>query len=358
MKSNKKKIYEYLLSNHHVTRIELAEYLGISKPATTKLVNNLIDSGYIYENQALTNNQVGRNKVELKINKQKNYLVGIMISNTETNVVITNIGQEIIIQKNFEYSALTKDILIEICAWANTAQKQFDNVLGVGVTFPGIVEEDQCMNLKVVDCDNPCVLIRESFDIKVLFSNNVVAIAKYINIFLKQEDFFIVKYGPGIGGNFMINNSVYMGRHHLSGEFGHINWLQGDGVYCEICEDNVCLESKVGYKNLYYQLTGNLKNNVHTEDIILAIDETNVHILVENFQKIGFAISTLARSIDLSSIILTGGLFQVEKYFKIMKNILIDDYMLGEYYNIKNIAEYEKVKMIASTVLVLNEIAL
>lgn len=358
MKSNKYKIYQYILSNKTASRVELAEYLNISKPATTKLVNSLIELDYIYENKHVENKQVGRNKVELMINPNRLFIAGIEINKTEATVVITDITRKIMYEDVITYSHLTKDVLYSLCNKVNKKLHNYKNVVGVGITFPGIVVGDECVSLSVKDCENPCQYIKQILNYETRFSNNVNAIAKHINIFENQENFFIVKYGPGIGGNFMINDSLYLGKHNLSGEFGHIEWVEGSGSYCEICSNNKCLESIVGYQNLFEKLTNEKKENVHTADIINAVNDDNWDVVAEVFKKICFAINAVARTIDLDSILLMGGLFEDDRFFNLLKDVINNNYSLGSLYNINRVDNYSFIKKVAPTILLMDVIEL
>lgn len=355
MKNNKNIVYEHILVNGSTNRLELACILNISKPATTKIVNNLIQCGLLYESKSITNNQVGRNKVDIRINDTYFNILGLDVDSKEATFTVANASLQIIYEYHFSYSKLSEIILEDICKVINNKLSSFPNVVGMGVTLRGKI--DTSLTTDENDVKGTIMrLISPKLQDATCFTNNVTALAEYLSLFEKKKNFFLVKYGPGIGGNFVIDGQVHEGANHSSGEFGHIDWRLGEGVHCLVCNTNKCLESRVSYQYLYSVLTNDIGENIHTSDIVALLNQTDSHILYDIFSNLAFAISTLAKSIDLKNIVIIGGLFANDIYFDQFEKILRKNYNLNSIYTIEKIKNYDFVKKVSPAASYLSKI--
>lgn len=134
-----------------------------------------------------------------------------------------------------------------------------DSILGVGIGSPGFVDRggtvvggaENLPGWKGMQIFTP---IKKQFGLQAVASNDVTVTALAESRFGAGKDLdnlVCLALGTGIGGGIVVNRRVYMGRHGMAGELGHI-CVEPDGLRCN-CGNNGCVEQ-------YASASGIVKN--------------------------------------------------------------------------------------------------
>ena len=242
-----------LLFENHSSRKSLAEDLGISSMAMTRISNDLINAGLVSENGVIKNNNIpGPNQINLIINKNSVFGVGIVLSAFKTEIGIVGANGEIVISDNIELSdisdgkkaiqTLTKKVrdLIDL--------KKIDNsrILGVGIS---VAADLDTLKKKILGAG---YLGWKPFDIKktvedylslptfiekipsaLILAETSIGCAKRLNNVL------LLHSSTVLGASLIINNEVVDGAYSKSGRIGHFNANKTE-LICS-CGRNDCL---------------------------------------------------------------------------------------------------------------------
>jgi predicted NBD/HSP70 family sugar kinase len=235
-----------------ISRIEIAQQLGIDKSTVTKIVSSLEEIGIIRAfAQGSAGPQGGRKPIQLEIAPKFGVAVGIEISTDGFLVTIVNLHGEILgsIQDTLDFTSIFDafDAAIE------KATPLIDSinlpVLGIGVGVPGIVNTDggaiiQSIPLMVRENTEFCSWAREKYNTPVYIENDArccclgeITIRRGVNIdnalFLLAE----IRKTTGsnesrknlsVGFGFILNGQTFYGNDFAAGEFRSILWEPGN----------------------------------------------------------------------------------------------------------------------------------
>ena len=89
-------ILNIIQKNGAVSRKEIIELSGLSWGGMTKIVNKLLENGYIIENEKeAASSSRGRTPTLLRINTGKNYIIGFDLNQMGLTAVVMNLTGEI-----------------------------------------------------------------------------------------------------------------------------------------------------------------------------------------------------------------------------------------------------------------------
>ena len=130
----------------------------------------------------------------------------------------------------------------------NLKDKNKVNIESIGIGVPGLVDGKsgiviECVNLNWKDIYLKDI-IEERLNIKTFIGNDatVAALAEYVSGSLKDSSTSIlVTLGTGIGGGFIIDEKIYLGKKGIASEIGHM--VIGENFYDCNCGRNGCFET-------------------------------------------------------------------------------------------------------------------
>ena len=201
----------------------------------------------------------------ITVNAAARYAVSVNICPLEirTSLIDLNgeIKDEISLKTEFatdsEYGVKVSE-LVENVIKANHISK--DNLLGVGITMPGVFNEDNSMiifspPLKVKNYKTENITKHIQYDYIVQNDARANAFADYWyshknenTVREELEEKLYLMVSDGVGGACVSNNTIMKGEHNRYGEFGHMTLYPG-GKKC-MCGRNGCLEGYVSTKNI------------------------------------------------------------------------------------------------------------
>lgn len=127
-----------------LSRADLATVTGLTKSTVSLLAQELIDEGWLTEDDALVTGSIGRRPTPLRLDTERLALVGVDLNAGRLDAVATSITGEVIArsQRSFDVTdvpqvvAVVADAIMEI---VKTVRAQGRTALGVGVAVPGPV---------------------------------------------------------------------------------------------------------------------------------------------------------------------------------------------------------------------------
>src|SRR5947209_8716107 len=249
-----------------ISRSELARRLGLNRSTVTDAFKPLITAGLLREELLPQTSGLGRNQgrppMGLSFNRAREFFIGVNIGVRRTQVGLTDLGGEIIIEDEFATpseprAALTliRAAVERLCARADGRKLKL-----IGVSVPGPTDAQRRRLLYAPHLGWRDVPIAEAIrgearapidgSVQVIVENDATATALYeARLRLRSEtgadlnDFILVRSGTGIGLGLVIGGEVYRGTGDgagLAGEFGHMTIVAG-GKPC-VCGNRGCWE--------------------------------------------------------------------------------------------------------------------
>ena len=359
-KNNKANILFILYNKGPMSRLQLANELGLTTASITQIINELIQENEVIEigNKSIT--RAGRPEILLEINVNQHIAIGVNIENDLTHISVCTLGNvleenvyktnEVIVDKN--PNILLEKIKETISNW------HYDRwPLGIGVGIVGIVENGISINSYGILPNNfgLKVLLEGHLGIPAVVSNNIHAQAKTL-LHSPKDNFMLVKHAPGIGCAIVTNGKVLGGELFNAGEIGH-TIVERKGIPCR-CGKQGCLEAYIAewhIEDLYYTKSG-VKLPVLEIYAKYDRDPIATEILDSCVDYIALAMVNSSMFLDPKKILVTGGIFNSKILFK---NILYKCRELGlsEEYSVELVDENINLKALGgATNIIMNKI--
>ncbi|TCW61201.1 ROK family transcriptional regulator [Treponema sp. J25] len=249
---NAARIVRCIWKHPGISRYEIAEQLHLERSTITHQVNRLLDLGLITEiAEGEAGPSGGRKPIQLGINKNYGYIIGIELQVETYSVVVVNLAGEVLSFKKVEKVMKPQtfiDDVIQIASDAAQTMGGFEKFLGVGIGMGGIIDSDQgiihySIPLHVTE---PFYFSREitaKTHIPFFIGNDANCCAWGELAFHKADGlknflFTLVQLrtgelakenygGLGVGFGIVIDSKVYTGTNYTAGEFRSAFWEEG-----------------------------------------------------------------------------------------------------------------------------------
>lgn len=230
---NKVKIMQLIRKQSEITQQEISTSLGLSHTTVNSYIQMLIDEGLV-EHAGIAASSGGRKPKKVKFIAEARYSFGVSIAPESICIILVNLLGEKIVQKSFSYGKEDSlnnvlnilKLFIEQIIEAKLLDRK--KILGVGIVFPGLVDDDKILleyipNLNV---KNYCLKeFEHDLGLKVYVENEANA-AAYAEQLMGNAtmggNFVYVSIAEGIGTGIIIEECIYKGRQKKAGEFGHM----------------------------------------------------------------------------------------------------------------------------------------
>ena len=268
-----------LLFENHCSRKSLAEDLGISSMAMTRISNDLINAGLVSENGFIENNNIpGPNQINLTINKNSVFGVGIVLSAFKTEIGIVGANGEIVISENIELNDISdgkKAILILIRKVQDLIKSNGivdSRILGVGISVAADLDSSKNKVLgagylgwkpfdikKTVEDHLSLPTFIEKIPSALILAETSIGCAKRLNNVL------LLHSSTVLGASLIINNEVVDGAYSKSGRIGHFNANKTE-LICS-CGRNDCLNCVASGWSILVE-AGLIKNKNYKPELV------------------------------------------------------------------------------------------
>ncbi|MCC8076385.1 MAG: ROK family transcriptional regulator [Clostridiales bacterium] len=249
-RQNCNRVFRYIYSSDTpVTKQDVAHSLNLSLPTVGQNLKELQEVGLL-ETQGTFDSTGGRKPRAIGVASNVKYSVGIMLSNYHIHIVCIDLRAKVVAQKtiahDFEDSdAYFQEIGLQLESFLDSNEIDRSRLLGVGIALPGIPDIDRgivTLSRTLSSKDISIAKLTEHIPYPCFVENdaNAGGVAEWWN-HQEHDNMVYLSIQRGVGGAVLLDGVRYMGRHHHSGEFGHMCIVPG-GQRC-LCGRRGCLEA-------------------------------------------------------------------------------------------------------------------
>ncbi|MHB1688046.1 MAG: ROK family protein [Ignavibacteriaceae bacterium] len=327
---NRTMILNIIREMQPISRSNIAKLTGLNKSTVSSIISELLSEDLIFE-QAIKDQNIGRNPINLYLKLNKYYVGAINIDSSITRFAVADIDGSLKGQSSIDTDSKNPEKFVELCI--NELLKLCDSLNvahleGLGISIAGIVDSKNLIvnfapNLGWEDFNIGEVIRRILPDIKNISVGNDAkssALAEFWfgNHEMNLSNFVFLSIGAGIGSGIVVENKLMNGEYQASGEFGHMIIFEG-GDLCA-CGNKGCWEAYASDRAIVSQYLakrpGKLDHNVDfmAQDIIELAkknDELSIEVLKQTGYYLGLGIANIIKAIDPHAIIIGGKITQV-----------------------------------------------
>ena len=259
-------IRKFIYQNSPVSRVEVAQELGLTTPTITGMVTPLIASGLLRETAAPAEEAkgAGRPRMMLEFVPEAYYSCGVDVGYSRINYILTDLlGNVVAIRRTEqtlgEYRKTLEILATQIPDFMDEAGVCREKLLGVGICLPGMVDGRAD---KIYDIFHESWIehslsaeLGQRLGVKVEVENNVrarVICAELFDRIVQAEPFAYFFVSFGVACQMIIDGKVLYGQSAAAGEIGH-TVVQRNGPVCPTCGNRGCLEALTGERAILQQ---------------------------------------------------------------------------------------------------------
>lgn len=253
-KNNRNIIFRYICKHGVVSNPDISYAVKMSLPTVTQNTKELIERGLIEETGELESTG-GRRAKALSVAANVRLAAGLDITKNHIGLLLTNLTGEILKYNRIFFPFADEDAYYitvneKMEEFLDEACADRERLLGIGISFPGIVDLDREMvvHSHILGVDSvPFASISRFFAYPCYFINDANAGAYAEGIRSESmERFFYISLSNTVGGAIFNDNGLVQGSGFRCGEVGHMTVIPGgEPCYCGKlgCLDAYCAAS-------------------------------------------------------------------------------------------------------------------
>ena len=255
---NRQMILNLVRRTGGMSRSELSSETGLSAAAVGFVVKELLESGYLIEEQP-RDSRSGRRPVPLRLNHEGHLAIGLKLGLHRLDCILTDMAMQPLDQQSTPLTSHEPEVVVEAArvavstVLARRKGRPQRPILGVGWSMPGrlAVEQGLCIrSLRFKWADVPIgPMLSEALGLPVFIEDDTLAygLAHYLfGLGQQQEVFSVLAVGEGLFYATVIAGQVWRGHLGNAGKVGHI-------VHAE--EGQVCECGRVGCLQTHFSVT-------------------------------------------------------------------------------------------------------
>jgi predicted NBD/HSP70 family sugar kinase/predicted transcriptional regulator len=255
-KRNRNSVFRYICSHGTVSNPDISYATQMSLPTVTQITKELVGQGLVEENGEFQSTG-GRRAKALSPAANARQAVGLDITKNHIAMVVSNLTGEILnyvrIYKPYAVGDVyCREINEELERFLDKSGAERDKILGVGISFPGIIDLEKGMiaGSHILGVESvPFDSISRFFSYPCYFLNDANAGAYAEGIRSGDRNrFFYLSLSNTVGGAVYSNGRLEQGRNFRCGEVGHMTVVPG-GKVC-YCGKSGCLDAYCSAKCL------------------------------------------------------------------------------------------------------------
>ncbi|HEY0517125.1 MAG TPA: ROK family transcriptional regulator [Solirubrobacteraceae bacterium] len=321
---NEQAVLETIFREGPVTRPELADRTGLSRPAVSAAVRRMEQAGLVGAAGARDGRR-GRKPMAYVVSDRAGFVVGVDIGGANVRVGAANIFGELICDEREETdkrsprrtSAQITDMVRKVVARAGA---EHDRLLAIGISTPGVVDQGStrvsslAYNLSAGGDFDALSVIGERFGVPVLVENNVNLAAvgeRWAGVARGVSTFAFIAVGAGVGMGIVIDDQLVRGAHGAAGEIAYLP--SGSDPFDERHRVHGGLEDEIGADGIlaaFHAITGSAEPDSaqHVFELAGEGHEQARTIVDQVGRRIGLAIATVCAVVDPELVVLGGGI--------------------------------------------------
>lgn len=249
---NENRTFRFLIDIREFNKLEISQYLNISIPTVTKIVDKFLKDKLIIE-IGTEQGKLGRKATRYRFNPDAYFSIGIKIEKDYLSMILTNLDGTILKRTTIHEEFGNEENFIFLII--NELKKflwEFDkksSLKGIGIVLPGVVDPAK----PFIKLGNSFAIsteslkeIEEEFEIPIYLGNeaNAGALGEYLmnsHELADVKNMLFLSIDTEIGSGIIIDKVLYRGgKESKAGEIGHITVVP-DGRECS-CGFKGCLD--------------------------------------------------------------------------------------------------------------------
>lgn len=311
-----------------VSRAELARLMGVRRGGVSRLVDELLDAGLVFEGEK-GKSQGGRKPRHLHIDTRRRCVVAVDVSASHTALLVTDLLGHPLRDVSEIPAHPRPELLVNELARAigRLLADQADDIgecVGIGVAVSGLVDLEggrlkyaPTLGWRDVDLLEP---LKAATSLPVVVENSCKACV-LAQVWAVRGDppvdgpVAFVNVSDGVGVGIAVDGKLLRGAHNVAGEFGHVP-LNIYGPRCS-CGQKGCWETYVSKRAVIARYRGTDPSWPHSvetmsptiEDIMAranASEDQALETLRETGHFLGRGLATIVKTIDPRRIYIGG----------------------------------------------------
>ncbi|MBS0881361.1 ROK family transcriptional regulator [Pantoea sp. JGM49] len=251
LNAHQQQILRLLIASHGMSRTAIAENMKLSKAAISPLVKEMLNAGLLEESIPESSGQ-GRPSVLLKMRADSAYFLGASLLGEYVVLVLIDMHGLVLASTHMPLDPDPQQLTVTLAAAIPDliAQKGIsaDQLIGLGVTLSGFVDENQaiCVQSALLGWKNVPLadMLKRQTGLDVSLENDAKALAvseKIFGVAKKARNFTLISHGDGIGSAHFFQGQLHRGAHGGAGEIAHCT-IEPGGRPCR-CGKRGCLDT-------------------------------------------------------------------------------------------------------------------
>lgn len=310
-----------------ISRVALADSLGLNRSTITAIVNELLHQQLVKE-VGIGASKGGRPPTLLQFNSDAAYTVCIEWSSDYVKLFITNLNGDIFFSRSLITTTIRNpnDQIRQVIQIISEAYEQLPQkhlgLLGIGIIVPGIVENG-VVNSYSLDWESvPLVsFFSEKFDCPIVVNNeaNAGLIAEfYFGSAKGEQNVCYIRVGKSLSASMILNGQIFQGNEGFAGRIGH-NTIDVNGRKCT-CRNRGCWEAYVSERALVQRYSegsdkkGGLEE-VSLDSIIAAANKSDPHAIIaihECAEYLALGIANIVNLLNPKLVVIGNALGNIE----------------------------------------------
>lgn len=331
-------ILENCVYDKQFTLADLSREYDTSVPTASRIVADLIDTGFIKEIGKMESTS-GRKPVIYGLNPEAGDFVGVDVKQNFLNVVVTNfMGEQSFYRENISFTLTnTEESCRSMCETVRSCLKEagqdFSKIRSYGFIFSGRVNchSGYCFSYFISEDKPIASILEKELGVPVYIENDsrAIAYAEYMTSDSSEKTFLVFNVSWGLGLGMIIDGKLGYGRSGFSGEIGHFPIFDNKRI-CR-CGKIGCLETEASGSALHRIVLEEMASGqpsllsrkykageeITLNDILDAADAEDT-VVIEAIEKVGKAlgqaISGMINLFNPGVIVIAGTLARASKY--------------------------------------------
>ena len=313
--NNRITILNLIRDQQSISRSELSQLTGLTRPTVSAIVNDLTTEKIIIET-GKGESSGGKRPILLELNSEYRYVIGIDLGDDYViNGVLCNFCGQIIARKKLHYENnftdilnITKELIVSLAT-----QTTGKSLYGVGIAVSGIVNQqtNEIIGSTTLDIKN-CGLAKKLENIcnlPVLLENrpNAAALAETrFGAGKEHRNLVYITSGRGVGAGIVIDGKIFRGSFGAAGEIDEILLPQSSTFDGNTCRQ---LEEFTRASSITAQVENIKQTKFSFDNIVIAYhaDDNEVNTVIqENAKYMAYASQIVANLLNPEMIVLGG----------------------------------------------------
>jgi predicted NBD/HSP70 family sugar kinase len=354
-RQNRSLVLGQVIENGPISRTQIARATGLTGAAVSRITGELIENGLLREGSTFAEERkAGPRFVQLQLNGDGAYVVGIGIGASEQAVSLANACGEVLVsrrinmplgsdpQRAIAYAASETEELVR------TAAVDRRRLLGVGVAIAGMVDHETGNLIRSLSLGWEGVPVGRTLEarlglpVKVEGCANTVLLAESRRGVAKRvRNVVLVNVGLAIEGSLILDGQLMRGALNVAAQVGHLR-VPGAEQLCS-CGRRGCLNTVASgraiLKTAGDEHAGHVsaaKKRTQARRSLSAIEELKDRdsaareILQRAGEQLGWAIHLLATLAHPELIVLSGAVAQLGSYVEGVRGALANSQQQGK----------------------------